>query len=212
VNKIRVLLMLFAAVGASSIVPSHAAAGQAVCQIAAQVTINDSPGTGENLLAVDGGAGTLSGNMVCEGSIAGAALNMTGNFSFCKYVSPTVHGSQCTNQPPIGPEQPVFDAAGGATQSASGPVVTGIQGTVSFTLNTGTSCSMTLNGHSVLVAADVQLLNFSCNNGAITFSSSSRAIATAAIIVDPTLSCPAGPNGAKACFRQLAFVGSLQAF
>lgn len=177
------------------------AAGAALCETAATVTLSSN----ENLTNVDGGSGTLAGSMACEGSVAGIAPTMSGSFAFCRHNSTTSHTAQCGTSPPA-PQPPLEPLYNGLAPSM---IISHVVGNISFSLNTGVSCSLSLNGHTIGIQADLDMKSFRCSNGfgGTTGAEIAQAHATAAIIVNPTLSCPSGP--APACFNSLAFAGVL---
>ncbi len=191
-------LMVVAAVSAT---PAQAA-GATTCQIAATVTLE----TAENLLLVNGGKGSLSSNFVCEGTVAGTALNAPGTFSFCShYVGG--HTAQCGATAP--PDQPTGEATADALGAPERPIVAHVVGDISIALNTGVACNMKLNGHTYGVQADLDILSMTCSGGFV--ADTAHAEANAQIIVNPLIDCTPGPGGMKACFDTLTFVGTLVA-
>lgn len=194
--------------------PAAAAPGMVRCDIVATVTLTTSgPTVGENLLAVDGGSGTLAGNFVCTGSVNGAATNSNGSFRFCGHRAGNTHTAQCTT-PVV--DQPDSEAwADGIGSNA--PIISHVQSdSIQIPLNTGITCTHGINGHTLLTQAHLELTNFTCKQGSVTVFSapngSARAEAASQIVINPLLDCPAGPGGAKLCFNTLTFVGELIAY
>lgn len=181
------------------------------CDIVATVTLSTAPGQGENLLAVDGGAGTLSGNFVCSGSVTGFATTSNGAFRFCGHRALNTHTSQCIAPADQLDSEPWADGIG-----TYAPIISHVQSDlITIPLNTAT-CTHGINGHTLLTQAHLELTNFQCKQGnTVIFSApagQARAEAASQIVVNPLLDCPPGPNGLKACFNTLTFVGALVAY
>jgi hypothetical protein len=187
--------------------PAAAAPGLVRCDIAATVTLSQA----ENLLAVDGGGGNLSGNFVCTGSVTGFAVNSSGAFRFCGHRG-TTHTVQCVSPVDQPDAEPWADAF-----PAQAPIISHVQSDlITIPLNTGIICTHGINGHTLLTHAHLELTNFVCKQGTTTVFSApngqARAEAASQIIVNPLLTCPAGPAPVPACFNTLTFVGELIAY
>ncbi|MCA1833374.1 MAG: hypothetical protein ABR548_03450 [Actinomycetota bacterium] len=203
-RKIRIVLLIGVVLAmVFGFAPAHAAGG-VVCQVEGTVLL-DNGGGYENLILVNGGFGTVSGNVACEGSVAGT-FPLSGAFSFCKHGDATHSGCSSTPLTGTSPLEPAYNAL------AATPIVTDIVGNMSITSGSN-SCSWNLQGHSLGVVADLRLDSFKCNG--ISYPTA-RAEATAAPViipggVVPGIDCTAGPGGLKACFNQLAIVGGIEA-
>jgi hypothetical protein len=209
-RRISILLATGALIAAAfGFGPARAAPGMVRCDIAATVTLT----TTENLLAVDGGSGNLSGNFLCTGSVTGVAVNSNGAFRFCGHRANPTHTVQCVDPVDQPDAEPWADAIGANT-----PIISHVQSDlITIPLNTGITCTHGINGHTLLTHAHLELTNFTCKQGStVVFSApngQARAEAASQILVNPLLTCPAGPaDPIKACFNTLTFVGELIAY
>lgn len=214
VNARRRFSVLFAAalLAASTLVSGTASAAPGVisCQVNAILMLPQP----ENVLLVNGGHGTVSATLVCEGgttsgvSLAGVSLNGGGDFRFCSHKD---HGFECTTPVADAPDEDLADQA----SSRGAPVGHTQSDLISFTMNTGVTCTMGLNGHTYVSLAHIEATNFTCKSGTTTlFGPVDSTIndRVAEILVNPLLDCAPHPGtGLKVCFQQLTYQGQLVA-
>lgn len=215
-HRFSVLITVaFLAASALASGPASAAPGVLSCQANAILTLPQP----ENVLLVNGGTGTVSATLVCEGgttsgqSLAGVSLSGGGDFRFCSHRD---HAFACrtANDPPV-PDAP-DEAVADALMSNGVPVGHTLSDLLSFTMNTGVTCTMGLNGHSYVSVAHIQATNITCrsSSGQVLFGPVHSTIndRLAEILVNPLLDCAPHPaTGLKLCFQQLTYQGQLVA-
>lgn len=214
-RKIRALLLLGALMASAFAFMPAQAAGAQTCQVAGTVSLAGY----ENLITVDGGSGTVSGQVVCEGTVASGVFGLSGSFKFCKHFTSNNHNqppnttNPCTGTSASPPQQlnsteeNLFNVLGSNT-----PIIAHVVASMSFTGAGGTGCSFSLNGHTIGVVAHLDLLSYTCGTATAT---SARAEATSAPVIIPggiVVDCTPGPApGAKACFKDLVIAGTIVA-
>jgi hypothetical protein len=179
------------------------AAKNVTCVLAGGVNLS-SPA---NLLMTTMGNGSFSPSSLlrCTGAISGQGSGATGSFQFCQHnfvgPNPACHGSGY-NQP-----NPSLDPIYDAINKGPAKVVAHAKGSASFSGFTGgVSCSLTFEGHALTTQAELTIKTFTCSNG-FHATSLNKAVASALPIVNSVSGCPAGPGGAKLCFKSLTFMG-----
>ena len=206
-SKSRVVLVFLVLTAlVLTMAPSHAAKKVEICVLAGSVSLSGPA----NLLTTAYGTGSFAPSSLlrCQGPVAGAGSSGSSGFSFCQH---NVSGPNpaCHTKSNNGPTTQL-DAVYDAINTTPAKIVAHAIGTATFNGFTGgVSCTLTFEGHATGIVAELVIKSFTCSNG-FKGKSLKKAVALAIPIFTGVSGCPAGPGGAKLCFKSLQFIGALE--